>query len=118
MRVGTCPNCGRRNDGQPYDIGSGPELSCPSCEWCWSAEGQDLQPWGVHNLAPLVPRRGAPLDTLIHCQHCQRSLPVACDPAGDDRELLQLIAAHMVMVHQDQSDQTWVEGRDWVRVQP
>lgn len=40
----TCPQCGQRFRMQPYDIGSGPEVSCPSCEWCWGAEGQDLKP--------------------------------------------------------------------------
>lgn len=28
----------------PYDIGSGPEISCPACEWCWGADGQPLKP--------------------------------------------------------------------------
>lgn len=40
----TCPSCGEKAQGQPYDIGSGPELSCPNCEWCWGADGQDLNP--------------------------------------------------------------------------
>lgn len=38
-----CPSCGVVAWRQTYDIGSGPELSCASCEWCWGAEGQELQ---------------------------------------------------------------------------
>ena len=40
----TCPNCGESVTMIPYDIGSGQEMSCPSCEWCWGADGQDLKP--------------------------------------------------------------------------
>lgn len=29
---------------RPYDVGSGPEMACPSCEWCWGADGQPLNP--------------------------------------------------------------------------
>jgi hypothetical protein len=36
-----CPNCGERSVAQPYDIGSGPELACASCD---SATGQKLDP--------------------------------------------------------------------------
>ena len=39
-----CPTCGEVSERETYDIGSGPELSCASCEWCWGAEGQPLQP--------------------------------------------------------------------------
>jgi hypothetical protein len=39
-----CPNCGRAEFRQTYDIGSGPELSCASCEWCWGAREQALSP--------------------------------------------------------------------------
>ncbi len=39
-----CPNCGQRSEGDPYDVGSGPELACPGCEWCWGAIGQPLVP--------------------------------------------------------------------------
>ena len=39
-----CPNCGVETTRETYDIGSGPELSCANCEWCWGAEGQDLKP--------------------------------------------------------------------------
>jgi hypothetical protein len=39
-----CPTCGAdASHLEVYDIGSGPELSCPNCEWCWGAEGQPLQ---------------------------------------------------------------------------
>lgn len=46
-----CPNCGKVTGRSTYDIGSGPELSCADCEWCWGANGQDLKPlvapdWG------------------------------------------------------------------------
>lgn len=39
-----CPSCGDEASRDVYDIGSGPELSCASCEWCWGAEGQPLKP--------------------------------------------------------------------------
>jgi hypothetical protein len=39
-----CPTCGLVAERETYDIGSGPELSCVNCEWCWGAEGQDLKP--------------------------------------------------------------------------
>lgn len=39
-----CPCCGAKVTGEPYDIGSGPERSCPHCEWCWGVNGQPLQP--------------------------------------------------------------------------
>ena len=39
-----CPSCGLVSTRETYDIGngSGPELSCSDCEWCWGADGQDL----------------------------------------------------------------------------
>ena len=40
----TCPQCNNSFHAETYDIGSGPEVSCPSCEWCWGAQGQDLKP--------------------------------------------------------------------------
>lgn len=39
-----CPSCGAEAERRVYDVGSGPELSCANCEWCWGADGQDLQP--------------------------------------------------------------------------
>jgi hypothetical protein len=39
-----CPNCGTVARRETYDIGSGPELACANCEWCWGAEGQALKP--------------------------------------------------------------------------
>lgn len=39
-----CPVCGDVADRDTYDIGSGPELACATCEWCWGADGQPLQP--------------------------------------------------------------------------
>lgn len=39
-----CPTCGAEAERQAYDIGSGPELACANCEWCWGANGQDLKP--------------------------------------------------------------------------
>lgn len=44
--TGPCPSCGDVAKRRIYDVGSGPELSCASCEWCWGAEGQPLQPIG------------------------------------------------------------------------
>jgi hypothetical protein len=42
--TGPCPSCGAVATRSMYDIGSGPELACASCEWCWGAMGQDLKP--------------------------------------------------------------------------
>ena len=42
-----CPNCGLTARRETYDIGSGPELSCSNCEWCWGADGQNLRPLDV-----------------------------------------------------------------------
>jgi hypothetical protein len=39
-----CPCCGHVEARRPYDIGSGPELSCAQCEYCWGADGQPLKP--------------------------------------------------------------------------
>lgn len=39
-----CPSCGVVAKRMTYDIGSGPELSCANCEWCWGANGQQLEP--------------------------------------------------------------------------
>lgn len=39
-----CPTCGVVAERTVYDIGSGPELACANCEWCWGAAGQDLKP--------------------------------------------------------------------------
>lgn len=41
-----CPTCGLVATRETYDIGngSGPELSCSSCEWCWGADNQPLVP--------------------------------------------------------------------------
>lgn len=38
-----CPSCGDVATRVVYDIGSGPELCCATCGWCWGAEGQDLK---------------------------------------------------------------------------
>ncbi len=42
-RTSACPSCGAVAERTLYDIGSGPELSCASCEWCWGADGQSLK---------------------------------------------------------------------------
>lgn len=42
-----CPTCGLVDERTAYDIGSGPELSCANCEWCWGARGQDLKQMDV-----------------------------------------------------------------------
>lgn len=42
--VRTCPSCGWVGAPAVYDIGSGPEWSCPGCEWCYGAQGQELDP--------------------------------------------------------------------------
>lgn len=41
--TGVCPSCGVLAIRETYDIGSGPELSCANCEWCWGADGQPLK---------------------------------------------------------------------------
>lgn len=50
-----CPQCGDVATRTPYDIGSGRELACGSCEWCWGADGQRL-------LALPIP--------VMHCGQC------------------------------------------------
>lgn len=47
MVYSACPSCGAEATRQAYDIGSGAELSCSNCEWCWGANGQDLKPIGT-----------------------------------------------------------------------
>lgn len=37
-----CPQCQRSITAIPYDLGDGPELSCPDCEWCFGVNGQRL----------------------------------------------------------------------------
>lgn len=39
-----CPTCGDKASREVYDIGSGPELCCAVCDWCWGANGQPLRP--------------------------------------------------------------------------
>jgi hypothetical protein len=51
---GPCPSCGVVAERNTYDIGSGPELSCANCEWCWGANGQRLEPLPP----PCVPTTG------------------------------------------------------------
>lgn len=53
-----CPSCGAVARRETYDIGSGPELACANCEWCWGAEGQDLKP--IPDLCPDCPMCGHP----------------------------------------------------------
>jgi hypothetical protein len=38
-----CPSCGTVAQRESYDMGSGPELACADCEWCWGADGQRLK---------------------------------------------------------------------------
>lgn len=47
-----CPNCDAVEARRPYDIGSGPELSCARCEWCWGAVGQPLKPYVPPPISP------------------------------------------------------------------
>jgi len=42
----TCPACGEWFRTLPYDIGSGRELNCPHCDWCFGADGQQLKSTG------------------------------------------------------------------------
>jgi len=44
QQTGSCPSCEIVATRNIYDIGSGPEVSCANCEWCWGANGQDLKP--------------------------------------------------------------------------
>jgi hypothetical protein len=45
--IGPCPNCGEVAERRTYDVGSGPELACVFCDWCWGADGQPLEPLDV-----------------------------------------------------------------------
>jgi hypothetical protein len=62
--VRICPVCGELALGEPYDIGSGPELSCARCEWCWGAEGQQLTPVSSEQTLALLSRLRRPTDEL------------------------------------------------------
>lgn len=42
-----CPRCATDVTHEPYDIGSGPELNCPTCDHCFGAEGQALKPLDI-----------------------------------------------------------------------
>lgn len=42
--IKVCPGCGFAGAVSTYDIGSGPEWACPSCDMCWGAAGQLLNP--------------------------------------------------------------------------
>ena len=53
--VRTCPSCGAPHEGEPYDIGNGPEVCCATCDWCWGVEGQRLTPLCVTCATPLGP---------------------------------------------------------------
>lgn len=44
---GRCPECGQNAKRRVYDIGSGPEISCSTCEWCWGVDGQSLEPLDI-----------------------------------------------------------------------
>ena len=75
-----CPTCGLVASREPYDIGSGPELSCSACEWCWGAEGQDLKPlepldWVAIALASLGPLAVAPV-----CPGCAQRPAMVMSP--------------------------------------
>lgn len=60
-----CPCCGDVAERTIYDIGSGPELACASCEWCWGAEGQDLQPLSL----PQCEHTGQSVDRCLCMVH-------------------------------------------------
>lgn len=57
-----CPACGLLATRMVYDIqnGSGPELSCIDCEWCWGADGQDLKPLDVQAIRKEMREHGVP----------------------------------------------------------
>lgn len=50
----SCPGCGARVSMVPYDIGSGPEMCCLTCECCWGADGQPLNPLPAPTRANLI----------------------------------------------------------------
>lgn len=53
-----CPVCGLVEERFTYAIGSGPELSCSNCEWCWGAEGQSLAPITLQRVYDSMPPEG------------------------------------------------------------
>jgi hypothetical protein len=57
-----CPCCGDIATRRTYNIGSGPELSCVSCEWCWGADGQDLRPLDLAAIRRMVADESRPDD--------------------------------------------------------
>lgn len=54
MITSACPTCGDVAERETYDVGSGPELSCASCEWCWGAEGQPLKPLNLAEMQAII----------------------------------------------------------------
>ncbi len=48
-----CPCCHTEVTAVPYDVGSGPEMHCPTCDWCWGAAGQPLLPLEIPDDCPL-----------------------------------------------------------------
>jgi hypothetical protein len=61
----TCPTCGAdASHLEPYDIGSGPKLSCSNCEWCWGAEGQPLKALDLATVAGLSTLTFDPADQI------------------------------------------------------
>jgi hypothetical protein len=58
-----CPCCGRVAARMPYDIGSGLELSCVGCGWCWGVFGQPLRPLDIGEAMGGVDQRGDDIET-------------------------------------------------------
>lgn len=62
MIVMPCPSCGDYAGRTAYDIGSGLELCCAVCDWCWGVMGQPLNPADTH-----IPDA---LTTRCQCRAC------------------------------------------------
>ena len=69
-----CPMCGAEAERTAYDIGSGAELSCSNCEWCWGANGQDLAACGPIAGWCTVCGRAVPLDNGLIGAHADQDI--------------------------------------------
>jgi rubredoxin len=115
MTAVTCPSCGVTSNLEPYNIGSGPEYSCPNCEWCWGAEGQNLQPLPRLIRAPFTPSQ---VKALNDYQHSGLMHPFTCRNRGDGshrprkgEDLGELVATEAGWVCQDcDYTQDWAHG--------
>lgn len=90
-----CPSCGEVAERTVYDIGSGPELSCANCEWCWGAAGQSLKPLSYQEIVQQI--GFDPLSRITS----QRQQAVDEDPGPRERPLITLTPQTTMVIGPD-----------------